>query len=163
MSERFYVVNPISKTSANRCAACGSELPCHSSCQEILDSEVFKGCLALDLSGQTWSSRASDLWYGGKRHVHSHCRDLSDLYLCDLSLILTCFSFSIFCSDELHVFDFPLLYKVTECAESEPLNICFVWYLWFGWYSLCKCVRAGFWIGVTSFWCFILSLLHFLC
>ncbi|PKU29754.1 sodium bile acid cotransporter hypothetical protein [Limosa lapponica baueri] len=34
--------------------------------------------------------------------------------------------------NELHVFDIPLLYKVTKCAESEPLNICFVWYLWFG-------------------------------
>lgn len=36
-----------------------------------------------------------------------------------------CFSFSIFHSDELHVFDFPLFHKVIECAESEPFEYLF--------------------------------------
>lgn len=77
----------------------------------------FKGCLSLDFSRWTWSSLTPDLLYRGKRHVRSDCRDLSDLYFCDL--ILTHLSFSIFHSDELHVFDFPILYKVRECAEPE--------------------------------------------
>lgn len=83
----------------------------------------FKGCLSLGFSGLTWSSLASDLLCRYRRQVHSTHRDFRDIYCCDASLISTCFSFSIFCSDELHVFDFPLLYKVMEHPETEHLNI----------------------------------------